>query len=120
VVLLIFLFIYLSRVLPTGLLPRARQQNTFQVATQDENDIRFPITLLSVLTASFLSPFVYSIALVLRSRTTLTDAKIRRRVVAVRSLFPLVFSFPFMRLYLSHSFPITRTPEVAATIQNLD
>jgi hypothetical protein len=45
---------------------RVRQQVSFKAATQDENDLRVPVT-------DFPTPFFSLPPLTLRSRTTLTD-----------------------------------------------
>jgi len=110
-VLLIFLSFLLSRV--HTVLPRVRQQ-LFKLATQD--DLRVPITFTPALTASFLSTFVSSTAPLSRSRTTFT----RCQAATVRSPSYVFFNLPFVYLHLFHSFPITGTPEFAATVQNLD
>ena len=77
----------------------------FKLTTQD--DLRVPITVLSALTAPFLSCFLSSIVLVLLSRTTLPIQKPLPR--GSRTLISLShFSFPFMRLHLLF-IPITGT-----------
>jgi hypothetical protein len=91
-----FLFFYskfpffFSSYLASSLPPRARQQNTLQVATRDETDIRVPITVPPALTASsrsFTFPFFSTVPLASRSRTTLYR---RYHAAAVR---PLLISF---------------------------
>ncbi len=91
---------------------------TLQAATQDENDLRIPITLFPALTASFLSYFLYFLPLlkllnnIYRHKDTTT-----RRPYAPR--FILFWLFLYMLTFF-YSILIISTSEAAITVQNLD
>jgi hypothetical protein len=85
-----FSFLTVSRVLP---LPRARQQNALQVATQDENDLRVPIMVLPALTASLRHiPFLFYLSF--RALKQRLPTPSRYRAAAVRSFSYLVLVLP--------------------------
>ena len=92
---------------------------TPQAATQNENDLRVPITILPALTASLVSSFLSFSPLVQFSQ----DNAYRHNAATMRQPYALLyppFSRSFMLTYFSIHLPITGTPEVAATIQTLD
>jgi hypothetical protein len=86
---------------------------TLKLATQDK--LRVPITVIPALFSYFLS----LTPLVSQPRTRPNGHKPPPHGNRTLALLPRSSS-PFMCLHLPYSFPVTDTPEVAATIHNLD
>jgi hypothetical protein len=89
-------FYFLSLSLSLSSSPRARHNTSS--ATQDEYELRVPITLLSALTA-FL-PFHFPFILHLCSRIlALSNNAYRHLATTTRHPYVLSFTLPFIRLY---------------------
>jgi len=107
---------FFSSLLPYSTTSRPTTRTTFRAVTQD--NLRVPITVHFVFTASFLHvSFLFHLSS--RALKQCLPSPRHFHAAFVRSLIYLFLVFPFYA-YIFYSITITGTPEVAVTIFNLD